>query len=123
MNQPETNIKYFDFADNAEQEEYLQEQYKNQWGLNEDGEDEYTVYLKQLKQNENNFLKKMKQERYDELNDIRLYLPRYNYFVRVFKKHYGTKRMNEASFPLVLYNYINKFDNFLLKKKQSICNH
>jgi hypothetical protein len=75
------NVKYFDFGDSREQEEYLQEQYKNYYGheigINEDGEDEYTVYLREQKQEkirkiqEIKFTKKMIKERNDELKDIK----------------------------------------------------
>lgn len=72
--------------------------------------------LEKIYESENVTLKRMIIERNDEINDIRCNLTHYNYFVRVFKNHYGQKRMNEASFPLVLYDYINKIDNCLKYK-------
>jgi hypothetical protein len=62
----------------------------------------------------------MKIDRYDEINDIKEHLTRYNYFYRVFKKHYKQKYIYRLSFPLELYNYITKIDKCIFNKTKNL---
>ena len=75
--------------------------------------------IKMNEELENEILKKLMIERNEEINNIRCNLTHYNYFVRVFKKHYGQKHIYNASFPLVLYDYINEIDKCLKNKMKN----
>jgi hypothetical protein len=111
------NVKYFDFGDSQEQEEYLQEQYKNYYGhemgINEDGEDEYTVYLREqkiIKIQEIKFTKKMIKERNDELKDIK----------KIMKKD-RDHNMRNLVYKNDRIKYV-KLKNFF-SERQIYCNH
>ena len=69
----------------------------------------------------NLFLEDCKNERYDEINNIRDNLTHYNYFYRVYKAHYKRNYIyNWVWFPIEVFNYINKIDKCLFNKLYKI---
>jgi hypothetical protein len=109
--------KFLHFGDH-EQEQFLEEQYNKYYGIEQDEIDE--MYIEQY---ENHFLDEFKNERYEELNEMKGNLHHYNYFYRVFKVYYKQRDIiiNRPSFPYCLYEYINKLDNILKQKLLKKC--